>query len=387
MADGTTTAITARRAAAERMGEAADAFLGALSAGQRSKAARPSEDAERTRWFYTPTVQAGLPLLEMDAPQQRLAHMLAATGLSLRSYNTVATIMGLENTLGSREGWRGTYFGYDRPSRNRDPLLYFLCIYGTPGDSRGWGWHFGGHHVSLNVTVKDGMVISPTPLFFGADPAESEGVGPNVLRPLAGEEELARELVHALDEGGRAQAIISPIAPFDLVQANLPRVTEGATGSPLWEIFNGDQPPERRALFETMASSWERDSGWTPAHAEMLRYTGAPKGVPAATLRGPQREIFDALLRQYVQRLPDDVAEVEWGELSTRGIGELHFAWAGGLERRQPHYYRVQGPRFLIEYDNVQNGANHIHSVWRDPEMDFGGGPLAAHHRQEHLAR
>jgi hypothetical protein len=377
-------AAEARRVAAERMGEAAAGWLASLDTGQRAKALRPFEDVERDRWFYTPTIQAGLPLLEMDPPQQLAAHRLVLAGLSLRGYVTAGTIMGLENILATREGLRdGGYHGYDRPSRNRDPQLYFLAIFGEPGADR-WGWRFGGHHISLNYTIVRGAVVSPTPTFFGADPAECEGVGANTLRPLAAEEDIARELLHSLDAGARASVVVAPVAPMDLVQGNRPRVIEGGTPPPLWEIFSGRLSDRREEMMRAVTARSNDERGLTPAHIEAVRYTAAPKGLPAGAMSEPQREMVRGLLRQFVDRLPEDLAAVKWAEIEAAGIEQVHFLWAGGIERGQGHYYRLQGPRLLVEYDNVQNGANHIHTVWRDPEGDFGYDVLAEHYAAGH---
>jgi hypothetical protein len=131
-----------------------------------------------------------------------------------------------------------------------------------------------------------------------------------------------------------------------------------------------------------MQAEVERD--FTPADFEAHRFDiNTPKGIHAATLSESQRDGFRELLRVYIERLDDDTAAAEWSRVAP-SLGELHFAWAGGLERKQPHYYRIQGPRLLIEYDNVQNNANHIHAVWRDPEGDFGRDILAEHHALAH---
>jgi Protein of unknown function (DUF3500) len=383
MTQTATATLDARREAATRMAEAAGRFLEALSPEQSALGRRPFEDAERVRWFYTPTTQAGVPMLLLDARQQQLGHQLVASGLSLGAYNTASTIMGLENTLDSREGWRqNPYHGWREPSRNRDPQKYFICVYGEPGAAR-WGWRFGGHHISLNFTITDGALLSPTPTFFGADPADSAGVGPNSLRPLAGEEDLARQLLHSLDPGQRTRATLSGIAPPDLIQANRSRVEDGALWLPLFSIFSSpvDTPEAMQRAVARM------EEGLTDADREQLRYSAAaPKGLPASAMSGGQRGALETLVRQYIYRLPDDVAEAEWQALAERGVDVLHFAWAGGSERKEPHYYRIQGPRLLVEYDNVQNGANHIHSVWRDPSLDFGGDPLTQHHRVAHSA-
>lgn len=372
-----------RREAADRMAEAASAFLGELDGPQRAKAQLPFDSEERERWFYTPTVQAGLPLVDMNPRQHRLAHMLLATGLSHGGYVTASTIMGLENPLHLEEGWRDQPFTGEREgTRIRDPLMYYLAIFGTPGEET-WGWHAGGHHISLSFTIAGGQLVSPTPTFFGSHPAEVAGVGPNLLRPLAGEEDLARELLHLLDPEQRARAIISPAAPFDIVQSNRSRVEDGAMFLGLAEVFSFPQPePMREGGRRAQA---RHEAPYTREEIEAVRYSAArPAGLAAAEMDAGQREALETLIRQYIWRLPDDIAELEWTALGERGIDAVHFAWAGSTERRQPHYYRLQGPRFLVEYDNVQNNTNHIHSVWRDPEGDFGRNVLAAHYAAAH---
>jgi hypothetical protein len=316
----------------ERMGEAATDFLASLASDQRDKATYTFEDrAERTRWYYTPVERGGLPLSEMDHRQQQLAHRLVATGLSRAGYVTASTIIGLETTLDALEGWRFRGHG-------RDSTLYYVSIFGEPQLTGMWGWRFEGHHISLNYTIVDGQMVAPTPTFFGANPAEAPLSGVGMLRPLAGTEDLARELVHALDEGQRAQAVLAPAAPADILTTNRPYV-EG----------------------------------------ELL-----PKGISARKMAAPQREVFAALIGEYIHRMPDEIAEVEAARLQRDGLNDVHFAWMGGMERRQGHYYRLQGPRFLVEYDNTQNDANHIHSVWRDPANDFGAYLLAQHYAHAH---
>lgn len=368
--------------AAERMAEAAGRWLGALSGDQLVKAAMAFGNGERRAWFYTPTYQSGLPLAEMDQRQQGLAHRLAWTGLGRAAYVTASQIMGLENALERvEEGALGALAAGSGYARWRDPSMYFLSVFGTPG-SRVWGWRFGGHHVSLNYTIVDGALVSPTPTFFGANPAETEASGMGVLRPLAREEDLARELLHSLDAEQRAVAVIAGAAPEDIVQGNRPRVEDGAWPLTLVEISRGEFESAYRDRLKRRSD--ELRAAYPAAERERIRYGPRPVGLAASALRGGQREAFVALLRQYVDRLPEDVAAAEWEAIEGRGVDEIHFAWAGGSERHQPHYYRLQGPRFLVEYDRVQNNANHVHTVWRDPEGDFGGDPLAAHRALMH---
>ena len=373
-------------AVVERMAGAAADLLAALAPEQRRKAVFefPAEE-ERRRWYYTPTDHGGLPLGELDPAQQQRVHRLVATGLSVPGYATASTIMGLENTLDAVEGWRSTFFRDRGPSaRGRDPLLYFISIFGEPGGPAPWGWRFGGHHISLHYTVVDGRVVAPTPTFFGANPAESRLVGPGVLRPLAGEEDLGRELLHALDAEQQATAVLAPAAPWDLVMGNRSTVTEGVLPPYNWEIFREQMSEADSEARRARHARTEQSLGLTLEHLEALRYSHVPKGLPAARMTEPQRQVLAALIRQYIGRMPDEIAEIEAARLTGPTLDAVHFAWAGSFEHRRPHYYRLQGPRFLVEYDNVQDDANHIHSVWRDPEGDFGADLLAQHYARAH---
>jgi hypothetical protein len=336
----------------ERMGEAASVFVSALSPGQRAKALFDFSDQDtRTFWDYVPMYRAGLPLGEMDYPQRRLAHEFVTTGLSRSGYVTATTIIGLETTLDALEGWT-------RPNEGRDTGNYYLSLFGLPSATEPWGWKFEGHHISLNYTIVKGMIVAPTPTFFGSNPAEAALNSVGALRPLGSVEDLARELMHALDEAQRVRAVLSPLAPSDIVTANQPFVAEAL------------EPYERVSRI--------------PMSYEDIRYTKTPKGLPAASMSRSQQEILEALIREYIHRMPDAVAEVETARLRQRGLDGIHLAWAGSLERRQPHYYRLHGPRFFVEYDNTQNDANHIHSVWRDPVNDFGADLIRQHYHTAH---
>lgn len=361
-------------AVAQRMGEAAVTFLASLTPEQRAQATFPFTDQEeRTRWFYTPNPRNGLPLAAMDRDQQRLAHQLVATGLSRAGYVTASTIIGLEATLDYLEGWK-------RPGRGRDPLLYYVSIFGEPSDRGAWGWRFEGHHISLNYTIAGGRIVAPTPTFFGSNPAEVPLGGTSVLRPLAGVEDLARELVQALGDEQRATAILAPVAPPDIVTGNRPHVVEDALPLPT-PVLSG--APLTEDLQRETEAQW-RAMGLAPEHLEAIAYSSTPRGLAAERMSAAQREILEALIREYVNRMPEELAEIELNRLTQAGIEGIHFAWAGGIEPRQPHYYRLQGPRFLVEYDKTQNNANHTHSVWRDPDDDFGARLLARHYAASH---
>jgi hypothetical protein len=350
------------RTVVEQMSDAVTNFLETLNAEQRRLAVMDFDDqAERTSWFYTPIPRRGLPLTQMTRRQQRLAHKVVATGLSRAGYVTASTIMGLEVTLDAKEDWRRTEPG-------RDPLLFYLSIFGEPHPQTPWGWRFEGHHISLNYTIVGGQIVAPTPTFFGANPAEAPLGGVATLRPLSGIEDLARDLLHSFDADQRAQAVLAGIAPADIIMRNRPYVVEGA--------LHLDEADE--------IEQWIQETGVTRVQVEALRYTSTPQGVVAATMDSDQRQLLQKLIGEYIDRMPDELAALEWQALAQRGLDEVHFAWAGGLDRYQPHYYRLQGPRFLVEYDNTQNDANHIHSVWRDPANDFGADLLAHHYQHEH---
>jgi hypothetical protein len=374
MSDG-----TGRRALADRMAAAACALLAALDPEQAALAAWPfPADDERRRWYYTPTDHGGLPLSSMRPAQQRLAMALVASGLSRAGYVTAATVIGLENVLDELEGWTASW----ERERGRDPGLYYLRVFGPPGGDAPWSWRFGGHHVSLHHLVVDGEVVSSTPCFLGADPASSPLLGPHPLRPLAGAEDLARQLVRSLDPAQQAAAVVSAVAPVDLVTANRARVADGDLPLTLADIWRGRFGGETGKRVEEMQRQAERAVGFTAEHLDAIRMGREPKGLAAARLVPDQREILRALLDVYVRRVPDSVADVEAAKYAGSRIEAMTFAWAGGTEPGQPHYYRVEGSTMLVEYDNTQRGANHVHTVWRSLDNDFGDDVLARHYRE-----
>jgi Protein of unknown function (DUF3500) len=377
----------AAREVAARMAAAAVAWLDALDPAQRAVAAgrAPSpeaeSDAERRRWFYTPTDHGGLTLGAQRPGQQRLAHQLVASGLSTAGYVTVATIIGLDNVLDEVEGW-SVDWGRER---GRDPGLYYLRVFGEPGGEAPWGWRFGGHHVSLNNLVTGGMVRSTTPCFLGADPAVSPLLGPTPLRPLGGAEDLARELVRSLDPGRAARATLLDRAPADIVGGNRASLADGDRMLYLrdaWrEPFTEPELAERVAQMDAAA---ERASGYDAGDYQRLALTSVPKGLPARELGAQQRDLLRALLATYLGRVPGGLSPQADYEQDA-ALDAVHLAWAGPTGPGQPLYYRLQGPGLLIEYDNTQRQANHVHSVWRDPASDFGYDALRAHLAAHHL--
>lgn len=311
------------------MSDAATAFLNSLEPEQRAKALHDFDDQERMNWFYTPVPRKGLPLKEMTATQRALAFALLSAGLSRRGTIKAMTIISLEEVLHIIEQGTGPV---------RDPDLYFFTIFGEPSEDGTWGCRVEGHHVSQNFTIVNGKVIS-TPSFFGANPAQIREGPRKGLRALAYEEDLGRDLVRSLDPGQRGTAIVEQTAYADILTKN-----------------------SRRAALH-----------------------GEPSGLPAAKMSAEQKETLRKLLEEYAGNMPQEMAQLREEQIHSAG-DDLHFAWAGGIEPGQPHYYRIQSPSFLVEYDNTQNNANHIHSVWRDFDGDFGRDLLQDHYRSSHLA-
>ena len=262
----TTTASRTATEVAARITEAAAAWLNCLDDGQRAKASLPFDDtAERTSWAYFPRLTKGLPLLEMDARQQKLAHALVSGALRFQAYAKVVTVMASESLVNLMEGSRLDAF--------RDPRRYFLAVFGSPGNER-WGWRFEGHHVVLNFTLSGGEIVSPTPLFIGAQPAEVPQGHSMVLRPCAAEEDAARELLGSLDGDLRRQAIISDIAPPDFVIMNSPVVPDSTLPGEI------EAPP-------LLSSIVAEAKGMPPEQKDALRFERVrPKGLPASLMDG-----------------------------------------------------------------------------------------------------
>lgn len=373
---------------ASAMAEAAVAWIDGLDDEQRaigvwdwpgSKAA----DAERVRWYYTPTDHGGLTVHQQRPHQQRAAMRLLATGLSEPGYVSAATIMGLENVLDRTEGF-ATGFARDR---GRDPGMYYLRVFGDPSGDGPWSWRFGGHHVSVNHLVVGGEAVAGSPCFLGADPMVSPLLGGRELRPLGGIEDTARELLHALDADQRPRAVLTPTAPADIIGANRVRPGPGDRLIPLPDLWRGHFEQDLEDRLWSMHDGLEAQLGVTEADRAATELTAAPRGIAGADLDAGQQEILRRLLDTYVGRMPPGLVERERARFDGGALDAVHFAWAGGAERGEPHYYRLQGPHLLAEWDNTQRGVNHAHSVWRDPERDFGLDLLAEHlalHHPEH---
>jgi len=249
---------------------------------------------------------------------------LLHAGLSEKGYTKAEAVRALEPVLAAIE---------KNPVR-RDPDLYYVSIFGDPTPTGTWGWRYEGHHLSQNWTVVRGQSIASSPQFFGSNPAEVRDGPKKGTRVLAAEEDLARALLERLTEAQRAKAVISPEAPDDMLTAN-----------------------NRKAAMQE------------------------DRGVSHEELTPEQRGLLMAVIEEYAAAQQRSIAQARLEAVRTAGLGKVRFAWMGGLARGKRHYYRIQGPTFLIEYDNTQNDANHIHAVWRDFNGDFGLDLLSEHYR------
>jgi len=313
--------------AASLMAECANRFLSSLDVNERGKAVFSFDAAERLNWHFIPKERKGLALRDMTPHQKHLASALLAAGLSQTGYIKAVTIMSLEDVLKIIENDRGEI---------RNPDKYYFSVFGTPSDHGTWGYRVEGHHLSQNYTVVNGDVIDG-PSFFGCNPAEVRQGPRRGLRTLAGEDDLGIELIHALDEQQQRVAIVDPTAYPDILTA-----------------------ASRKAALQ-----------------------GQPSGLSASKMNVRQFDALRALMEEYARNVPGELAQGRMAQINRAGRS-IYFAWAGGINRGDPRYYRVQAASFLIELDDTQDHANHIHSVWRDFGGDFGEDLLQRHYRASH---
>lgn len=314
--------------------EAARAFLAALADSTRTAAALDFDGAERRRMFVVPTVMVqggrrGLTLSRMTPQQREAAWRLLGTGLSEQGLQTARAITANEALI--RQIELADTIG-DRYQRN--PLTYYVSVFGTPGPAEPWSWRFEGHHLSVHATHTGSTGTIVAPLFMGANPHRVL-TGPTAgSRMLAREEDVGRDLIRMLDETQRKRALLTAAAYRDIQRRNDP------AGRP-------------RAM----------------------------EGLPAGEMTAPQKAKLRELVEVYAGRMTRSAAQEQLSRLGRAGFDRLHFIWAGAVEPGQAHYYRVHGPTLLVEYDNAQNNANHSHTVWRDLENDFGGDLLQKHYQ------
>jgi hypothetical protein len=315
--------LLALPAHAQAMREAAERLIVATPPAARTKLLRPFDDRDRLDWHYTPRSRNGAALKDLDARGREAVHALLKAALSDKGYRKAVNIIELELVLREIET-----FGL-----MRDPERYHLTIYGVPDAVKAWGWRFEGHHLSLNFTLAGDRASADAPSFFGANPAKV-AKGPKAgLRVLAAEEDEARVLLSSLDAAQRREAVFDTRTYGDIVTRNAEKVD-----------------PEN------------------------------PVGIPAAKLNQIQRVQLLSVIEVYANSFEPALAKARLARVREGGAENIRFGWAGATERGKPHYYRIQGPKFLIEYDASQNDGNHVHTVWRDFSGDFGRDLLKQHY-------
>jgi hypothetical protein len=307
--------------------QAANAFLKSLPADLRKQASYPLDSPERTRWNFVPMTRGGVSLLSLDDRQSELLGPLLAIALGPEGLLEARGVMKHENILRRVE----TEAGVADVAR-RDPGHYYTAVFGQPSGASPWAWRFEGHHLSINVTQLPGQAPIVAPVFVGANPARVLSGPQTGFRLLAQEEDLGRELMTSLSEANRKAAMIRDIAFSEIVTGNDPKVR--------------------------------------PLELE---------GLAAGAMSLEEKRRLRTLIELYVGRVNPAAAKDALARLERAGFDQVRFGWAGSTESGEKHYYRVHGPTLLIEYDNTQNDANHIHTVYRDLERDFGGDVLRAH--------
>lgn len=330
-----TNAFFQRPSSAPGMTAAAKEFLASLDDTQRAAAAMKFDDPYRLAWHFIPKPfegpqgRKGVTLKSMNEKSRAAAMKLVAAGLSESGYKTATQIMAIEQLLAKLEG--------PMPERKfqRDPQMYFFTVYGTPGSDR-WGYRCEGHHLSLNFVIEGEKLVSATPTFFGANPGEVPEGDQKGLRILERREDVARTLLKSLDEEQKKAAVQSDKAPDDLRGGGGPALPTG-------EQVMAPHPDPSPAV-----------------------------GLAAGKMTAEQKKVLKMLLEEYSLSMAADIA-TEWTtDLEKAGFDNIQFAWWGGENRHERHYYRVQGPTFIIEYNNTQSNANHVHSMWRNTKGDFG---------------
>jgi hypothetical protein len=313
---------------ADTMATAAQRFLATLPADLKAKAQLPFDNDDRTVWNYIPISRKGVSLKMMDTRQHTAAMELLQTGLSAGGYKKAEAIRALEDVLRDMENGNAI----------RDTELYFFTVFGDPKPGATWSWRYEGHHLSQHWTIVNGKALATTPQFLGANPAHIKEGKLAGSRPLGAEEDLGFALLNSLDEKQLAQALVDPKAPREILSTN-----------------------QREAMMQDQ------------------------RGLAYRDMTAAQRRQLIALIEEHAGAHAAPLAQERLERLRAAGLDAIRFAWMGARERSEAgHYYRIQGPTFLIEFDNVQNRANHIHQVWRDFKGDFGRDLLAEHYRAAH---
>jgi hypothetical protein len=239
--------------------------------------------------------------------------------------------------------------------------------------------------VSLNNLVVDGVLVATTPCFLGSDPFASPLLGGALNRPLGRLEDLARDLMRSLRPALAERALLLPRAPGDLVTGNRTVLTDGDELIPLVGLWRDERFPDdsAQANLQMLSDRMDDAAGLSPADHTTVAYSTSPRGAPAAEFDAEQRALLRALLSTYLDRVPAGISSQPAYD-DDAALDAVHFAWAGTTDPGAPTYYRLQGPGLFLEWDKLQRNANHAHSVWRNPDADFGLDVLARHRTAHH---
>ena len=301
-------------------------FLKSLDQDQKAKAQMPFDDLSRNDWHFFPGEmwpREGIQIQELNGEQKELLHKLLQHFLSKTGYNKTMKIIDLEKVLAEIEN----------NSTFRNPEKYYIAFYGHPERDSLWAWSFEGHHISLNFTVLNEQ-ISIAPRFFGANPAIIKEGKRKGERTLVNEEDKGLGLINSLSMEQKKQAVFQKTSFKEIVTSVASEV------APL-----------------------------------------DPVGIPMKELDQSQQMMLLDLIDEYLSTMPEPLAEKRSNNLKEEEMEEIRFGWAGATELGKPHYYRIQGKTFLVEFDNTQNNANHIHTVWRDFDGDFGRDLIKEHYQ------
>jgi hypothetical protein len=306
-------------ASGPRMAGAAKAFLDKLSPQQHAQATFRYDDPERINWHFIPRARKGVPLKALDPTQRALAYEFIKSGLSKAGYEQAVNVMSMDDVLYLLEtdDWAARRL-------RRDPLNYYLSVFGTPGEQGEWGWRLEGHHLSLNFTIQDGRVIASTPEFFGSNPSQLDAGPGRTLRPFGVVEDIAREIVRLSTPEQMKVVLVDKKAPNEVWSSN------------------------------------------------KLQPILMPEvGLLASQMSPDQVTLLAHLIEEYLKVCPADLRAERQSQIEAAGLGKIRFAWWGSLERNQKHAYHIEGPTFVVEYNNTQNNANHVHTVWRSTTGDL----------------
>jgi hypothetical protein len=301
------------------MAQAATRFVEVLDHSQKLKATFKYDDPERINWHFIPRDRKGVGLWDLDGAAADAAQALVSSGLTVAGYHKVLEVRSLEEVLYLFEG------GEEAERRaKRHPHRYYVSIFGTPAAKGLWGWRFEGHHLSLNFSVKDGKIVSSTPEFFGANPGLIDAGPGRSLRVLGKREDIARQILKTCPDAKKAQLWLSKETPKD--------IRGGGVAQPIVDKLEG------------------------LAFADMTK---------------EQQTLLKELIAEYLTAMPATVVRERMQQITSDGLDDIHFGWWGGSELNEPHHYVLQGKSFVVEYNNTQNSANHVHAIWRNLAGDF----------------